>query len=95
MAICCECHSTIQDDYRGACVTCLRREIDRIKVEAPAWHDRPTGPGWWIWITGYTDEQLLGGYLTKNDIECGKPRRVKKVFGPIPLKRPRRNLWSE
>ena len=33
--ICCECHSTIQPDYRGACPTCLRREIKRLRAERP------------------------------------------------------------
>jgi len=30
--ICNECHCTIQDDYRGACVTCLRRENARLRA---------------------------------------------------------------
>jgi len=30
--ICCECRSTIQPNYRGACVTCLRREIKRLEA---------------------------------------------------------------
>jgi hypothetical protein len=30
--ICFECHSTIQPNYRGACVTCLRREIERLRA---------------------------------------------------------------
>lgn len=29
--ICVECHSTITANYRGGCVTCLRREIDRLE----------------------------------------------------------------
>ena len=32
--ICRECHSTITPNYRGACVTCLRREIDRLRRPA-------------------------------------------------------------
>lgn len=30
--ICPECHSTITPNYRGACVTCLRREIRRLSA---------------------------------------------------------------
>lgn len=32
--ICHECHSTVTPNYRGACVTCLRREIDRLRLPA-------------------------------------------------------------
>lgn len=38
--ICPECHSTIQPNYRGACVTCLRRENGRIAtLNAAMWEE--------------------------------------------------------
>ncbi len=36
--ICNECHSTIHDDYRGACVSCLRRENERLRNELADTH---------------------------------------------------------
>lgn len=31
--ICTDCNSTIQPDYRGACVACLRREAKRLRAD--------------------------------------------------------------
>lgn len=31
--VCNECHSTIQPNYKGACVTCLRRELAQARAD--------------------------------------------------------------
>ena len=34
--ICNECHSTVQPNYTGACVTCLRRELAQVRADRDA-----------------------------------------------------------
>ena len=52
----------------------------------PAWHKRPTGPGWWVcWSkrkrTRSNDVVL---YLDADDIARGSPFSTSSVYGPIP-----------
>jgi len=43
---CLECNSTIQPGYRGACVTCLRREIDRLRTLLSQFGHISIPPNW-------------------------------------------------
>lgn len=56
-------------------------------LAAPAWHERPTGPGRWLyWIKRYVTSQpvLMATVISQEDIDAGQPASDSPVYGPIP-----------
>lgn len=61
-------------------------EAARNAPPAPAWRDKPTCPGIWVWYLPEFPSLLLGGVeLVQEDLEKDPPViAVSPVYGPIP-----------
>lgn len=78
----------INDSILSTALREARAEIDRLKREAPQYHERPTCPGLWLVIPDGTctdfARRIIIIPLTAEDIERGVPCHASRVFGPIP-----------
>lgn len=70
----------------------LERDLHEREVArhtAPAWHARPTSPGWWLCIAGEPGKPYLDAIpgfrrFTAEEITAGVPFHCAWAFGPIP-----------
>ncbi len=59
------------------------------RCDAPAWHDKPTCPGWWLCVSEvksmWKDSKVSTfQFWTQEDLDRGCPFHTSRVFGPIP-----------
>ena len=59
----------------------FRQHIEPLKPEPPAWHRRPTGPGWWVVDRGHGS--LVISRFQERDLNSIADY-VACVYGPIP-----------
>lgn len=52
---------------------------------APAWHRRPTGPGWWVCFTEISGHvHLSAARISEQELKRGACSACDWVYGPIP-----------
>ena len=58
---------------------------EQVGFNPPAWHRRPTGPGWWVCFTEISGHvHLSAAQISEQELKRGACSACDWVYGPIP-----------